>query len=93
MRGDGKSYQFVASTAPRLVNGLPDGALFKDGPVTITFGGASKPLTYVGHVYKALLDEGMRLNQVPCFGSRDFLVPGLLAGVFSVGGVDDGAVR
>ena len=60
--------------------------------MAIALGGAFESLTHVGHIYEALLDEGVRLNKVPCLGSRDLLVPGLLAGVFSVGSVDDGAV-
>jgi hypothetical protein len=57
-----KSYQFVASTASRFVNSLPDGAFFKDGTMAITLGRTLEPLTHIGHVDKTLLDERVRLD-------------------------------
>lgn len=90
-RGGGLD-EFVASTAPRLLDGLPDGGLFEDGAVAIAPGRASQAVAHIGHVDEALLDERVRLDQVPGLGSGDLLALVLGTGVLLVGGIDDAAI-
>jgi hypothetical protein len=73
----GQSYEFITAATARLLDCLPYRALFKHRTMTIALGLSFQSLTYISHIDKTLLDERMRLYEVPSLRSRNLSPLGL----------------
>ena len=73
------SYKFITAASTRLFDCLPNGALCKHRSMTIARRLPFQPLTYISHIDETLLDERMRLYQVPGLCSGNLSPLGLCA--------------